>query len=109
MNIWRSVKVLMTCAAASLAAAAHSEIIMEPSRGELLYSTHCIACHRANTHWRDKREVKDWKSLNKEVRRWADSISLGWNVDDVVAVSSYLNAVYYHLPYVKEKEIVLTR
>lgn len=109
MKIWRNKRILMMSFTAILAAAAHSETMMEPSRGELLYSTHCIACHTANAHWRDKREVKDWKSLNKEVRRWAESISLGWSMDDVVAVSSYLNAVYYHLPSAKEKELVLTK
>ena len=25
------------------------------SRGELLYTTHCIACHSTQVHWRDKR------------------------------------------------------
>ena len=32
------------------------------SRGELLYITHCVACHRTQIHWRDKRQVVDWSS-----------------------------------------------
>jgi len=33
------------------------------SRGELLYSTHCIACHTAQVHWRDKKQATDWELL----------------------------------------------
>jgi cytochrome c len=39
--------------ATSLAAA-------EPSRGQLLYETHCIACHSTQVHWRDQHVVRDW-------------------------------------------------
>lgn len=28
-------------------------------RGELLYATHCIACHSDKVHWRDKKLVTD--------------------------------------------------
>lgn len=37
---------------------AHGETQPQPlptaSRGELLYSTHCIACHSTQIHWREK-------------------------------------------------------
>src|SRR5574338_705145 len=35
----------------------------EATRGELLYSTHCIACHSAQVHWREKKLATDWATL----------------------------------------------
>ena len=42
------------------------------SRGELLYSTHCVACHATQTHWRSKKIAIDMIGLQEqeEVRRW---------------------------------------
>lgn len=68
------------------------------SRGELLYSTHCIACHTTQVHWRDKKRARDWASLQAEVNNWQKLSGLGWNEDDVVAVARYLNARCYHYP-----------
>ena len=70
----------------------------ESSRGELLYSTHCIGCHTAQMHWRDKRLATDWVSLRMQVFRWQANTGLAWNDNDVVAVSRYLNDLYYHFP-----------
>ena len=69
----------------------------EPS-GELLYSTHCIACHTTQVHWREKRLATDWTSLKFQVRRWQENIGLDLGEDDVAAVASYLNGLYYHFP-----------
>jgi len=66
------------------------------SRGELLYSTHCIACHTAKVHWRDKKLAKDWVSLNAQVRRWQGNAELKWSDDDIAEVARYLNASHYH-------------
>jgi len=66
------------------------------SRGELLYSTHCIACHTAEVHWRDKKLAKDWISLNSQVRRWQQNAQLKWSDDDIAEAARYLNASYYH-------------
>ncbi len=70
----------------------------DATRGELLYSTHCIACHSTQVHWRDKKLVTNWTSLRTEVGRWQKSTGLGWGDDDVAAVTRYLNALYYHYP-----------
>ena len=70
----------------------------DATRGELLYSTHCIACHSTQVHWRDKKRVTNWVSLRTEVGRWQKSAGLGWGDDDVAAVTRYLNALYYHYP-----------
>lgn len=33
------------------------------SRGELLYTTHCIACHTTEMHWRDRRAASPIEPL----------------------------------------------
>jgi mono/diheme cytochrome c family protein len=73
------------------------------SRGELLYNTHCIACHTTQMHWRNQRLAADWKTLTFQVRRWQDSIQLNWTEEDIDAVASYLNRHYYEFPE-KEKD-----
>ncbi len=77
---------------------ADAQPMRAPSRGELLYSTHCIACHNEQVHWRDKKVARDWPSLEAEVRRWQKFSHLDWGGDDIAAVTRYLNALYYHYP-----------
>jgi len=67
-------------------------------RGELLYSTHCIACHSTQLHWRDKKAARNWASLKAEVERWQKTSGLGWREEDVTDVARYLNALYYRFP-----------
>ena len=69
-----------------------------PSRGELLYSTHCIACHSTQMHWRDKRVVVDWASLKDQVGLWQNRASLGWTDEDVGEVARHLNDTIYRFP-----------
>ena len=68
------------------------------SRGELLYATHCIGCHSTEVNWRDRRLATDWTSLKAQVFRWQSNTGLGWPDDDVVAVTRYLNDLYYRFP-----------
>lgn len=68
------------------------------SRGELLYTTHCIACHGTQVHWRDKKQVLDWPSLRAQVRYWQAQAMLGWSDDDIGSVARYLNDTFYRLP-----------
>lgn len=65
-------------------------------RGQLLYATHCDACHTTDIHWRDKRLVTNFAALVAEVRRWQANIGLGWEEADIGEVSRYLNATIYH-------------
>lgn len=65
-------------------------------RGELLYSTYCIACHTTEIHWRDKRLVTDWASLKAQVRRWQATSGVVWSESDIGDVTRYLNELYYH-------------
>lgn len=66
------------------------------SRGELLYATHCNACHTSKIHWREKRLVTDMDSLGIQVRRWQGNIGLKWTEEEIADVVSYLNATYYN-------------
>ena len=68
------------------------------SRGQLLYSTHCIACHTTEMHWRDKKAATDWPSLRFQVRRWQGNAGLGWSEADILEVARYLNESIYRYP-----------
>jgi cytochrome c5 len=65
------------------------------SRGELLYTTHCIACHDTQVHWRDQRRATDLDSLKAQVRLWQGRALLSWTEDDIVEVTRYLNQSIY--------------
>jgi mono/diheme cytochrome c family protein len=69
-----------------------------PSRGQLLYTTHCIECHSTQVHWRDQRQVRDWETLKAWVQHWQGDARLRWTEDDVEAVARHLNETIYHLP-----------
>jgi hypothetical protein len=68
------------------------------TRGELLYTTHCIACHTERMHWREQRLATDWSSLKALVRRWQGVAQLGWSDDDIVEVARHLNERFYKFP-----------
>ena len=72
------------------------------SRGELLYSTHCISCHNRQMHWRDQRAATDWSSLEVQVRRWQGAASLGWAEADILEVARHLNATIYRFEQTAE-------
>jgi mono/diheme cytochrome c family protein len=66
-----------------------------PSRGQLLYTTHCVECHSTQMHWRDGRQARDWETLRTWVRHWALESRLQWTEDDVDAVARYLDDSVY--------------
>lgn len=80
----------------SIVARADDMQVHEPGRGELLYETHCLACHNTEVHWRDKENAKTWDGLHAEVTRWQKFSGLSWNDKDIEAVTRYLNMLYYH-------------
>ena len=69
-----------------------------PSRGELLYTTHCVACHSTQMHWREKKLATDWPNLKAQVQRWQARASLDWNDADVTEVARFLNDTIYRYP-----------
>lgn len=99
MTAMRALPVLSLLAALACAGpAAGAQPRVEPPRGELLYTTHCVACHNARVHWREQRLATDWKSLRAQVRRWQGIQKLRWSDADVDEVARYLNTYYYDFP-----------
>lgn len=88
---------LLACCAI-LPPAAHAQSPNVATRGELLYSTHCIACHSSQLHWRDRKLATNWVTLKAEVDRWQTTSGLMWSDDDVLEVAQYLNVRHYHFP-----------
>jgi mono/diheme cytochrome c family protein len=66
------------------------------TRGELLYATHCVACHNDKMHWRAKKQAVDWAGLKAQVQLWQATGLLSWTDDDVLQVTRHLNDTYYH-------------
>jgi mono/diheme cytochrome c family protein len=85
-----------------MAAAASVVVMAQPAgagaRGQLLYETHCVACHDRQMHWREQRLATDWTSLLAQVRAWQGREQLGWNDEDIAAVAGYLNDTIYRHP-----------
>lgn len=77
---------------------AHAHGRLSETRGELLYSTHCNACHTSKIYWREQKLATDWGSLKAQVRHWQASIGLGWSEEEIEDTAHYLNAVYYRFP-----------
>lgn len=101
MNIRIPVTALAVTRAAlccCLLAAAGAVQGQSPSRGELLYTTHCGACHSEQMHWREKKLATTWETLKGQVRRWQGVASLGWGEAEVEEVARYLNETIYRYP-----------
>lgn len=73
------------------------------ARGELLYSTFCVACHTTQMHWRDKKIARDLPGLREQVRRWQTNAGQNWEAADIEAVVNHLNRTYYKFPGVTDK------
>jgi hypothetical protein len=96
LNITTPVNANPETAVPSIPVEPAAPVVTAPSRGELLYTMHCISCHTTQMHWRDKPVATNWISLKRQVRRWQDASSLVWNESDITEVSRYLNDSIYH-------------
>ncbi len=83
------VKILLLCFLLSYQTIAHAD------RGELLYETHCHACHGPKMHQRSHRIATDWRTLLLQVQRWESNIDLQWSQEEINDVAHYLNERYY--------------
>ena len=90
-------RILLLTALQTACAIVHAQAT-SPTRGQLLYMTHCVACHNSEMHWRDQRQATDWGSLTQQVRRWQAAAALQWSEDDVVEVARHLNDTIYRYP-----------
>ena len=86
-------------------ASVHAQPKLIEARGELLYSTHCNACHTSEIHWRKQKLATDWNSLKVQVRRWQASIGLSWSEEEINDVTHYLNVLHYGFPIPDQKGI----
>ena len=77
---------------------AHAQAVPAQTRGELLYTTHCITCHTSEMHWRNNRQAQDWDSLRAQVRLWQSNTGLRWGEADISEVAGYLNDTIYKYP-----------
>jgi hypothetical protein len=66
-----------------------------PSRGQLLYENHCMACHESVVHIRTRKRVESLSALRIEVLRWSAQLQLHWGREEVEEVVSHLNRQYY--------------
>ena len=89
---------LAVLAAANVSAGAQPEQQPPPTRGQMLYSIHCIECHNTQMHWRARHQARDWSTLRAEVYRWQAAASLRWSDADVEDVTRYLNDTIYQFP-----------
>jgi len=94
--------ILMTLALVAVSAAAQAQAQAQTGpateRGQLLYNTHCVACHDKQMHWRQNKKATDWVSLVAQVRRWQATEKLSWNDEDIKQVALYLNDTIYRYP-----------
>ena len=88
---------------AACAGVAHAQAVPPPTRGQLLYSTHCIECHSTQMHWRAQRQALDWESLKAQVRRWQATADLRWTEADITEVARHLNETIYQVPEPQER------
>jgi hypothetical protein len=72
--------------------------IADDERGRLLYETACIACHTTQAHWREKRMVRSWPDLVRQVTRWQHNAGQSWTGAEIVDVAAHLNDRFYNMP-----------
>ncbi|HWA14213.1 MAG TPA: cytochrome C [Burkholderiales bacterium] len=71
-------------------------------RGKILHDTYCIACHDARIYTRKERVAGDLAEVRAQVVRWSGNISLGWNAEDIDAVTVFLASRYYGIDCSKD-------
>lgn len=96
--VMRGIRATGVTAAVLICCHAAAQTAPAPSRGQLLYGTHCVECHNTQVHWRDGKLATDWGSLKVQVRRWQARALLDWSEPDIVAVARHLNDTIYRYP-----------
>ena len=89
---------IVACSIFILPSPVYAQLTFDDTRGELLYSIHCLSCHDSEIHWREKKQVSNWNTLKEQVDRWQGNLALNWSDNDVIDVAGYLNLQFYHFP-----------
>jgi len=103
MNVIKTL-IYALCIGYGVNSAAFAGDIPSESRGELLYSTYCNACHTVEIHWKSKSLATNWPSLKAQVYRWQAYLGLSWDENDIIAATHYLNNYFYHFSKTEPKE-----
>lgn len=86
---------MLFMALAGAGAMSYAQQVPVATRGQLLYTTHCVTCHTTQMHWRNGKLAHDWDSLKLQVSRWQGTAGLQWDDADIVEVTRYLNDAIY--------------
>jgi len=73
-------------------------VLLEGTRGQMLYENHCTSCHESMVYIRAKRKATNYKEVGNWVRQRADWLNLGWTDVEKQEVLQYLNERYYKYP-----------
>jgi len=65
------------------------------SRGKMLYSNHCHACHESGVHIRAHRKVKKKTDIAYWVNRWSTYLKLNWKNEEKQQVVEFLDQTFY--------------
>ncbi len=71
---------------------------VEKPLGQLLYETHCGACHDVSVHNRNPRKADSINRIKYFVTRWSKELNLKWTQAEIDAVTDYVNSRYYQYP-----------
>ena len=96
-------RTLLPAAMAFASGVALGQAAPQPTRGQLLYTTHCIECHTTLMHWRDDRRALDCYGIKAQVRRWQGNAGLGWGDADIAEVARHLNDTIYRYPQTSDR------
>ena len=67
------------------------------SRGQLLYETHCVVCHREGLHERQNSKVASYSDLRYQVERWTKETRRRFTPDEREDLIEFLDATHYRL------------
>lgn len=63
--------------------------------GKKLHTQNCVKCHGDSVYKRTNRRMKNYKSLETQVRRCNVPAAANFDNDQITAVTDYLNNRYY--------------
>ena len=75
-----------------------AKVLLEVTRGHMLYENHCTSCHESTVYIRTKRKATNYKEVGNWVKQRADWLNLGWGIVEKQEVMQYLNERYYKYP-----------
>jgi mono/diheme cytochrome c family protein len=85
---WVLAALVLVCASAAA---------QDVSRGQLLYETHCIVCHREGLHERKDSKVATYADLRYQVERWTKETRRAFTASEREDLIEFLDATHYRL------------